>query len=226
MKLLSLETSSRNYSVAISQNAKIIAAQKFILSRVLESSMIVPIEKVLKRAKVKLNDLDGFGVGLGPGAFTCLRAGLSTIKGLALATNKPVIGVSSLDVVAMNVKGDAENICVMGDAKRDLVFACFYEKKGAALKRRSQYQLTTIDEALNQVKSQTIFIGDGLKIFHKRIENSPQKSLIHFAQEALWIPSAKNLAILVWQRFSKEDFDEIDTLIPLYLHPNDCQVAR
>jgi len=226
MKLLSLETSSRNYSLAISHGSKVVVTQKFLLPRVLESSMMAPIEKILKRAKMKLGDLDGFAVGLGPGAFTCLRAGLSTIKGLAFAAGKPVVGISSLDVLAMNIKGDAACICTLGDAKRDLAFAAFYEKRGEILKRKSEYQLTTIDEVLRQVNTETVFIGDGIRVFHGQIKNASQYSLIKLAQEKLWIPQARHLSFLAYQRFVKKDFDDIETLIPLYLHPNDCQVRN
>ena len=99
-----------------------------------------------------LNDIDVLAVGLGPGAFTSLRVGLSTVKGLAFATKKPVIGIPSMDAIAMSIKDESAQICTICDAKRNLVFGCLYEKNGAQLKKKTDYLLTDINDLLKKIK--------------------------------------------------------------------------
>ena len=137
MNLLAIDTSTKNLSLAVTKKGKVVKFRNVKLTRPLSSSIMPSIKKILNSAGITLSKLDGFAVGLGPGSFTGLRVGLSTIKGLAFATKKPVVGISSLDVLAMNIKEDCAQICTLCDAKRNLVYACLYEKKGATLKRKS-----------------------------------------------------------------------------------------
>ena len=136
MKIFALDTSTTNhFSLAIVDGDKILASQNSTSNKVLSSSIIGYIGDVLKKAKVKLSDIDGFAVGLGPGSFTSLRVGVSTVKALAFATSKPLIGIVSHDVLAMNVQKNSQ-VCVVTDAKRQLVYGCLYEKKTRSAKSR------------------------------------------------------------------------------------------
>ena len=103
MKLLAIETSTNRFSLAVSEGGEILKSRTLILDKVLSSSIIPSIEKILKESKINLKDIDAFVVGLGPGSFTSLRVGLATIKGLAFATGKPLVGVPSLDAIALNI---------------------------------------------------------------------------------------------------------------------------
>jgi len=225
MKLLSIDTSTKNFSLAISDGEKALRYRNKVFGRKLSSSIIPEIKVMLKKVQMTLADLDGFAVGLGPGGFTGLRVGLSTIKGLAFAANKSVVGMSSLDVLAMNVKAEGE-ICTICDARRNMVYAGFYEKKNNVLKKKGKSLLTDIQTVLKQIDKETIFIGDGIKVFEEKLQKSKKASLITFAEEKLWFPQAQCLALLVLERFEKKKFDDINKLVPLYLYPEDCQVRR
>src|SRR3989338_11122809 len=134
MNILSIDTSSKIFSLAFSRNEKILACRSIALKDVLSSAIVPALKKILREARVSLPQLDGFAIGLGPGSFTSLRVGLSTVKAFAFATCKPVVGIPSLDVIAMNaVIDNNEDICVMTDAKRNLIYNCLYEKNGALL---------------------------------------------------------------------------------------------
>ncbi|VAX35608.1 tRNA threonylcarbamoyladenosine biosynthesis protein TsaB [hydrothermal vent metagenome] len=225
MNILSIDTSTKNFSLAVGIDGKVIRYRNVILGRLLSSSIIPTMNNILKKVDMNVQDIDGFAVGLGPGSFTGLRVGLATIKGLAFATNKPVIGVSSLDVLAMGVKRDG-NICVVCDARRDLVYAALYTKKGMQLQREGDYVLSDIQSILKKVKVETILIGDGIKVFEKDIRQAKQNQFIILAEEKLWKPQAKHLLLLTEERFKKRTFDNVDTLVPLYLYPEDCQVRK
>lgn len=224
MNLLCVDTSTKNLSLAVSNDGKILKFRNRKLSRPLDLSIMPSIKKILDNAGMPVNGLDGFAVGLGPGSFTSLRVGLSTIKGLAFAVRKPVIGVSSLDILAMNVRENAQ-ICTLCDARRNLVYACLYEKKGLILKRKSNYLLTNIHDVLKQVKGEVTFIGDGLKLYRddiKRIKKITPK----FTDEKYIFPQARCLVPLVFERFQNGKWDNIDKLVPLYLYPDHCQIRK
>ena len=235
MKLLSIDTSTKNFSLAVSNKEGKIRYCNKVLGRKLSSSVVPEIKKILKKAEITLADLDGFVIGLGPGGFTGLRVGLATIKGLAFAVNKPVVGISSLDVLAMNVK-EGGKICSICDARRNMVYAGFYEKLkshlvkgdlgGCQLLQKGKYQLTDIQTVLKQIDGETILIGDGIKVFSEEIQKSKQSKFITLADENLWLPQARHLLELGLKRFEEKKFDDINTLGPLYLYPDDCQVRK
>src|SRR3989338_3422719 len=137
MNILAFDTSSKHFSLAVAKDGKTLHSRSIFLKKVLSGSIMPAILGILKKAGLTLAKLDGFAVGLGPGSFTSLRVGLSTVKGLAYALKKPVVGIPSLDVLALNVKEDGQ-ICVVCDAKRNMVYACLYQKKGKELKRKKR----------------------------------------------------------------------------------------
>ncbi len=218
MKILAIDTSTYYLSMAVAQDKKILASRHVKLTKVLSSSIMPEIEKILKKTRTPLSSLDGFAVGLGPGSFTSLRVGLSTVKAFSLSTGKKVVGISSLDVMAMNVK-EGGHVCVASDAKRNLLYACFYTKKDNQLTRESDYLLISPQQLLNQLSQETILVGDGIKLLGEGIKNIRKDGISES-------PQAKNLALLALQRFEQNKFDDVRTLVPLYLYPEDCQVQN
>lgn len=234
MNILAIDTSTKNFSLAVSKNGRIARFRNIYLDKVLESSMIPAIDKILRDAGLKFKDLDGFAVGLGPGSFTSLRVGLSTVKAFALATAKPVVGISSLDVLAANACGQkADEICVVTDARRNLLYACLYEEKNGVLKRKTDYLLTNLDDLLDQVHGKTLFIGDGIAVHRDAMQKKYAEARKRgadcravFAGPRDWFPQAKKLADLAYGRFQKKEYDKSETLVPIYLYAQDCQVQK
>ncbi len=230
MKILTVETSSRHFSLAFSDGDCVIVEKSLVLDKILSDSIIPSVEEVLRKAKTPLTSLDGFAVGLGPGSFTSLRVGLATVKAFAFASGKPIVGIPSLDATAFGVPSTQKDICVIADARRNLVYACFYTKKNAAFKRKSEYLLCGLDEVIKKIKSDTVFVGDGVPLLKEKLEAGRKMNskapLISFAQEKFWYPKASALACLAARRFARKQFDNPDTLIPLYLYPDDCQVGK
>jgi len=230
MKILSIETSAKQFSLAVCDGDKVIKSRTKVLDQVLSDSIVPAIDRILKDAKLSLAKIDALVVGLGPGSFTSLRVGLSTVKGLAFATGKPVIGIPSLDAVALNVGPQAAQICVISDAKRNMVYSAIYENKKGNLKRRSEYLLTPLPDLLDRIENNTIFVGDAVKLFQPNIElyfaTANKKVNIEFAPETQAHPSAQNLNILAQGDLKKKKFANINKLVPLYLYPEDCQVQK
>lgn len=234
MNILSIDTSTKNFSLAVSKDQRVVRYRNIHLDKVLESSIIPAIDGILKLAKIPFEDLDGFAVGLGPGSFTSLRVGLSTIKAFALATGKPVVGVCSLDVVALNVLNvKCDEICVIMDARRNLLYACLYNQKNGELIRKTEPMLISLDDLLNKVHGRTLFAGDAVALLRNTIKEKYRqaakqgsKCAALFAPGSAGIPQARKLFMLAFGRFCNKEYDESEVLNPVYLYAQDCQVQN
>lgn len=177
------------------------------------TELLMPtIKKALRASKLSLSEVDYFAVGLGPGSFTGLRVGLATIKGFALALKKPVVGLSTLDILALNcLPADSRFVSPLIDAKRKLLFTALYEAgSDNKLKRRSPYLLISVEELLNRlhavekkssgamgsrragcVRKSVTFLGDGLCLYQQSLKQAIKNSV--FLNEDVWYPRAGNL---------------------------------
>ncbi len=229
MNILALDTSTKNFSLAVIKKDRLAATCDIVLDKVLSDSIVPTIDRVLKKAGVAFEALDGFAVGLGPGSFTSLRVGLSTVKGFCLESEKKAIGISSLDLIAHNIKdASKQDICVIVDAKRSLVYAGIFRKSKNSLKQQGPYHLLAIEDLLPLLKKDTIFVGDAIGLYRHEIERYFLKTNIEaiFALEKYWLPKAEALALLALERLKANRTDDIDRLVPLYLYKDDCQVTR
>jgi len=225
MKILCIDSSTKNLSLALADKDGVKYNYNKSFNKGPVSESIIPeIKNILKKVSWCLSEIDVFCVGLGPGSFTGLRVGVATIKGLAFALNKPIIGFSSLDLLAMNVNQDGQ-VCVIVDAKRDLVFSCVYDKLSDSISRKSEYVLSNIDDVISKLNSDVIFIGDAVPLYKEKITES-QINLIFIEDETRYNQNAKYLWYIAQTRLEKKDFDSIEGITPLYLYSEDCQVRR
>lgn len=225
MKILAIDTSTKFLTLGLSKNSKLLGQLNLELGRKLSDEIIRALQKFLKKHKIGLSDLDGFAVGVGPGSFTGLRIGLSTIKGFSLVLNKPIVGVSSLDILAESIAAGSEKlICPIIDAKRELVYSCVY-KKTSKLKRTSKYMLVSVKDLLNEINQDTIFLGDGIVLYKDAIKRKLGKKA-HFASEKSWYPKAIDLLSLSRDKFKTKKAMNAHELQPLYLYPKECQVSN
>ena len=235
MKILAIDTSTKNFSLVLGRDGRIISHENAFLDKILDKSIIPTIDRILKKAGWKIFDIDAFAVGLGPGSFTSLRVGLATVKGLAMATEKELIGISSLDVLAQGaIHEPCDEICVITDAKRQLLYACLYKCQGDRLKAKSKHQLISLKGILDQVHGRTLFVGDGVTLYkdeilkcYKDAKRRRKTSCVAlFAEERLNLPDARQLFQLACGRVKENRYDDIQKLNPIYLYPEDCQVQK
>lgn len=230
MKVLALETSSKRFSLATGDGNQIVKSRTMVLNKILSDSIVPAIGRILTESKWTMAKLDALVIGLGPGSFTSLRVGLATVKGLAFSADKPVIGIASLDAIALNVGQKDQQICVLCDARRNMVYACLYENTKGQLKRKSEYLLIPLAALLAKIHIETIFVGDAVSLYQTDIERhfaaSDKKIIMSFAAQAKVCPTAKNLIVLAQEHLKNKKFADINHLVPLYLYPEDCQVHR
>jgi len=224
MYFLSFETSTKIFSLALNKDEKVLRFRNIKSALVLEDSILPAVDQILDSAGIKFSQLDGFAIALGPGSFTSLRVGLSTVKAFAMATGLPVVGIPTFDIIArgIQIKGfdQCDEICVLTDARRGKVYAALYNSKG----RQSDFLLTSLEDVLKKIKGRTLFVGDALELYRKDIEKANHKCL--FADEKFWYPQARVMAALAFEGFKKKQYDDAASLLPLYLYPQDCQVSK
>ena len=161
MLVLSLDTTSRAGSCALARDGQVVCVQGSDSSREQGGQLPGALATLLDRESVALREIDGYGVAIGPGSFTGLRVGIATMQGLAMATGKPLIGVSALDALAVLAGAEqysSGRIVAWIEAWRGDVFSATYER-GRALRAPV---IAPPNELLDHVSGRaTVFIGSG-----------------------------------------------------------------
>ncbi len=222
MKLLAIETSTRQMGVAVTDGEAVLASYELLAEQPHGAELPGAVSRVLKAAGLTLKGVDGIVVDVGPGSFTGLRIGLAFVKALAFTTKKPVVGISSLDVLAAGMPFASQPVCPILDAKQRNVYAALFRVEGEVPARQSDYWLGPTDDVLAGVAGPAIFLGDGCGRYRDRIlQRCPGAQ---FAPEETWWPKAAVLARLGRQRLQESGPDDPVRLVPMYLYPLDCSV--
>jgi len=224
MKILAVDTASKTCSVAIVDEATVLAEYTVNHKDTHSRFVMDMIHTVLGGSRITVSDLDGFSVTVGPGSFTGLRIGLSTVKGLALATGKPVVGVNSLEVLAYQIGGAGVTslICPMLDARRSEVYAARYRLSDDTMACQSTPRVLRPEEAINNISEACIFVGDGAVAYKDLIESS-LPTLAAFVDGSGHFIRAATIGRIAVKRFLAHASDDLDALKPLYLRKSDAE---
>ncbi|MEJ2037554.1 MAG: tRNA (adenosine(37)-N6)-threonylcarbamoyltransferase complex dimerization subunit type 1 TsaB, partial [Desulfosarcinaceae bacterium] len=132
MRILAVDTSTEACAVALTQGEQLLGEITLGHGQTHARFLMQAVHDLFSLTGTALNDVQGFVVGRGPGSFTGLRIGISTVKGLAMAAGKPLVGISSLSVLAHQASGKQVLVCPMLDARRKEVYWTLYriEKDG------------------------------------------------------------------------------------------------
>ena len=184
MKILGIDTSGLVGAVAIA-DGDMLLSQFSIQYKTTHSEILMPMLKdVCDKIHLDLSSIDAIAVSKGPGSFTGLRIGSATAKGLALALDKPIIPVPTVDAIAYNLYGVEKIICPMMDARRNQVYTGLYTfvphtPEGKSLERRFDMQViheqfaASIDDiakAINEIGKPVVLLGDGVPVYHDKLE--------------------------------------------------------
>ena len=228
MNILVIDTSTKYLCIGISKDSKLVVDYNKDIGRQQSRDLLPILKDLLSKARLKISDIDVFGIGLGPGSFTGLRIGFSTIKGLNFVFKKPIVGISSLEAIAYNaINLKASLFCPVVDAKRNLVYASIYKRENSRFRRVKHCLLIEPQRLVNLIKEDAIFMGDGLTLY-KGIIKDRIKTGFRFLPANYWFPRANNLMRLVQEKIkdanSPRSFQK--RVFPVYLYPQDCQVRK
>lgn len=224
MLVLGIETSTPAASVTIGSEQGIIGS--CLVSRgVSHGSFILPaVEFLMKEADLSYRNLSAIAVGLGPGLYTGLRVGVATAKTLAQALSVPIIGVSSLDLLAFDVRYSNKLICPVIDAKRKEVFFAFYRQVPGGITRESSYVVGSPERLLAEMegsKDDFLLVGNGALLYRDRLDGAHK---VEFGSMANAFPRAASLVELALPRLYREDYDRLFDLEPLYMRRSDAEI--
>lgn len=165
MIVLAIESSSGVAGVAVLDNDKLVY-EVYHHHKRNHSLILMPlVEEALTACETQLDKIDIFAVSSGPGSFTGLRIGISTVKGLAQAVEKPIAAIPTLDTLAYNIPPSEGVVCPILDARRDQVYTCIYKWNGDNYTKLSTYKaipVTDLIELLLPYKQPIMFVGDGM----------------------------------------------------------------
>jgi tRNA threonylcarbamoyladenosine biosynthesis protein TsaB len=189
MNLLALETSGPALSVAIKKSgAKLRHATVQGYMKHAENLLPV-IDRLLKKEKLKIRDIDAFLIGRGPGSFTGLRIGFATLKGLLATRPRPCYGALSLDLIAAGMNpGKHTNLTVCLDARRGKLYTRSYRYYKEGWSAQGPSGVLPIEKTVSGLTAESWIAGDGVKKFEgKAFRVAPEKS---------WHPKASTLIAL------------------------------
>lgn len=226
MKILAYDTSSEVLSAALFDNEKKIGEIESPLFTRHSATLAPRLDILLKSHKMKMDDVGVIAVGLGPGSFTGLRVGITTAKILAYALNKKLIGVSSLEALAYGGLGNRERaIAVTLDAKKGKIYAALYNSASQKLRAVKKPALLKIEEFLAEIKTPTLFLGDGAVLYREKITGIKKAPCRILEDRAYLFPKASNVARVALRLIKEKKFTDPFNLEPVYLHPRDCNVT-
>lgn len=229
MKILSLDTSSNICSVCILEDATVIL-EKHIEDEKTHSQKLMPlIDEILSEAKLALSDFDLFVCCTGPGSFTGVRIGVSTVKAFHDVTDIPIASVSSLESLAYNTIQDNPSIvCSILDAKNDNVYYGIFEKKENTFVPLEELGAKNINDMISTLEayysSPILLVGDGVKkhlsLLTKVFPNATLAEDIKHKQSAI------SIGIAGFYHYKKGDFStDSNAISPLYLRKSQAERA-
>lgn len=173
MLILAFESSAKPASAALVKDGQLLS-QYMQCSALTHSRTLLPMaEDMLKNAELRLSDVDLIAVAHGPGSFTGIRIGVSTVKGLAWAAEKPCVGVSTLEAMAWHGLAVGGYICPVMDARRSQVYNALFEIKDGKPVRLCDDRAIALSELAGEIRGKNVFlVGDGAFIAQEHMKSA------------------------------------------------------
>lgn len=224
MLILGISTSTKQVGVAIGGHEGVLASSHSARGKRHAENLAPAIDFVRRQARVELDDISVVAVDIGPGLFTGLRVGIAAAKAMAHALRVPMIGISSLDLLAWPVRHTAREIVAVIDARRGEVFYARYRPTPGGVQRIGEPVVATPDDLradLEATDADYLVIGDGGLRYADELDGIIR---VEIAEQHLAHPSAASLVQLAHAKAIREDFVQPWQLEPLYLRPPDAEI--
>ena len=215
-RILCVDTSSFICSVSVFENLSLISSNSTEVEKSHSKFIIQLIDQSLKDANIKINEVDAFAVSMGPGSYTGLRIGVSTIKGLCYSLEKPLISINTLEILSKSALNHINNyndffICPMIDARRMEVFTKMLDNDFNEVEKDKALILD--DKFFNDIGGgkSIYFFGDGSNKFQKITNNKN----FHFIDNI--ISSSKHMGELANIKYENNQFENLITFEPFYI---------
>lgn len=232
MKILSLDTSSKICSVSILEDTDLIV-EKHIENELTHSQKLMPlVDELLKESHLALTDFNLYVCSVGPGSFTGVRIGVSTIKAFSDVTNIPITSVSSLESLAYNTlesnyQKDANFVLSIIDAKNDNVYYGLFKREKNTFTAIEELNAKNINDMILTLKkyhsSPILFIGDGAKKYQYHLMRYFSKAT--FVEDKYHKQTSISVGKAGFYHYKQGDFGDSNSIFPLYLRKSQAERA-
>jgi tRNA threonylcarbamoyladenosine biosynthesis protein TsaB len=237
MLILGIDTATTTASAALVDGGNIVREARHEPARnggplrSNHAAVLLPlIDQLLQESGRNLRDVEAFSVTLGPGSFTGLRIGLSTVKGLVYGSDTPLIGVPTLHAVAGRVDDHEGFICPFLDARKKEVYAALFRRSSGRLERVSDDVVAppaaVLDAARTQIGSaRCLFIGDALVAYEALVKAALGAQALS-TLGAGYSSTAAAVARIAEEKLRRGDYDAVGPLAPIYLRPSEAELKK
>lgn len=226
--ILAIDSSSLVASVALAEENSVVAQYTMNLKKTHSQTLLPMIDEIFRMTGVEHKQIRAIAVTKGPGSFTGLRIGAATAKGLAFAWNVPIVGVSTIEMMAYNYNYCNKLICPIMDARRGQVYTGIFECPNEKLHTVLADTAITIDELMEQLQKidrEVIFVGDGIPVYQEILDE--KLTVAHYFSRAhLSRQQASSLAMLGWDQFKQGMAVAGDSFAPGYMRLSQAERER
>lgn len=214
--LLAVDTSTAQVGLALYDGAKVLAESVWISKQHHTTQLAPALAGLLNRTSVTMDMISALGVALGPGSFTSLRVGLALVKGIALACKLPVVGIPTMDVIAVAQPLSKFPLAVVLQAGRGKLALGLYKRSRNGWQAQDPARVVTVDALADEIESPTIIAGELSAEERQRLAR--KKVNVKLASPAQCVRRPAVLAELAWARWQAGEVDDAASLAPVYLH--------
>jgi tRNA threonylcarbamoyladenosine biosynthesis protein TsaB len=214
--LLAIDTSTAQVGLALYDGTQILSEMTWTTRQHHTTELAPALAGLLNRCGVSIDMVSALGVAVGPGSFTSLRVGLSLVKGIALARHIPVIGISTMDIIAAAQPVGKHPLVVVIQAGRKRIAVGSYHCVKNEWQAQGGIKGATIEELTEEIESPTYVAGELSADDRSRLARKRVNILLASPVHCIRRPSI--LADLAWARWQKNDVDDAASLAPVYLH--------
>lgn len=228
MKILAIDSSGAVASVAVLNDTTLIGEISLNNQLTHSQSLLPMIDRVMQMTGTEAAELTCLAIAAGPGSFTGLRIGASTVKGLAMVYDKPIVAVPTVDALACNYFGASQLICPLLDARRGQVYGGLYRFTEEGLQVLIPQTCVALPELLQQVNAlgqEVLFLGDGADAYRPRIPELMQVPY-RFAPVHLSKQRAGSVGLLAFQYAKENKYTTAVEFVPEYLRKSQAERER
>ena len=227
MKILAVDSACATAAVCVADDNRLVAEYTLQSGNTHSETLLPMIEAVIRHAGITADDIDLFAAVTGPGSFTGVRIGVSTVKGLAFGRGKPCVGVSTLESLARNLEICEGIICPVMNARRNQVYTAIFRSDGKKVIRLTDDSAISVEELLVRLaeyrNEKIYFCGDGYTLV-KSQEDGKIKS--EETPERLRHNSAFSAALAALDKYTSGEFTTDANLGVTYLRPSQAERER
>jgi tRNA threonylcarbamoyladenosine biosynthesis protein TsaB len=214
--LLAIDTSTAQVGLALYDGVQVLGEMTWTTRQHHTTELAPALAGLLKRSGATVDALEALGVAIGPGSFTSLRVGLALAKGIALARHLPLIGISTMDVIAAAQPAGEYPLAVVIQAGRKRIAVGWYQFSENRWQAEGGVKSATVEQLADEIQNPTHVAGELTSEDRSRL--SRKRSHVILAPPVNCVRRPSVLADLAWARWQKNDVDDPASLAPIYLH--------